>query len=718
MAIESGSKVSASDGRILTLGKLLKSGGAGSIFRINEAAELVAKIYHPQVDHSVYEHKVEAMLTLVPDLPDIDEGGVREVQMAWPRLLLRDHRRQFLGFAMPLLDFQTSVELECVMQERQARAEGLPTGLGAKVTLAANLAGVIAELHRQGHYVVDLKPVNLRFYRRSLHVTMLDCDGCSIRGKDQRFRAPQFTPEYLAPEFHGRGFSGEEQSSDEESQDRFALAVVVFQLLNFGIHPFTGRPASDSVPTDIPGRIARRCYAYGVRPNPKMAPNPASGHAAMPLQLRELFDRAFEGTGLVRPSASDWMTLLREYGQRSSGKLSKCQANAEHEHFTGQACAACARAALLSKAAAAQSSAKQAGRDGARRIVGLATLAQVAAAQTIQSQGPTPSTATASVLISASGMNINFRGFLLIIGGLVVVFLVFFVYSMLHEHGSNDMSQEYSARQDPTSSHTPTAWHDLGPTTSLVDVLAIANGDDKEAIVPQLGRLPHTDPIHVDPDPPGPKCQAALALWKEKTEWIQNDRSFAEDKTLQAYIHDGAEGMEAKFGFGPCRDLYRSSPAILRVMELCTLLRLRSPGANPGIMEDSCREHGVVQAGLDALQGSVVFDGARYPLRWEFLGQAFVVAGDFEGAYASFVITAFVDQRVMVKEERSFPVLHEPWLHDRADILMARAQVKVSKWFEDPVPEEMAARLSQPWPEDPPPEKPAPARKRAKRARQ
>src|SRR5215471_8578340 len=329
MLTDGGGRVFGGDGRTLTLDETLKSGGAGSIHRIVEIPDLVAKIYHPDVDHGIYERKVEAMIRLVPDLPDIAEGGVREVQITWPRFELRDPQRRFVGFAMPLLDFATSIELECVLQERQARAQGLPTGLGAKVTLAANLASLIAELHRQGHFVIDLKPVNLRFYRRSLHIAMLDCDGFSIKGDGERFPALQFTPEYLAPEFQLQGLSaGGDQASNEETQDRFALAVVIFQLLDFGIHPFTGRPATERVPTDIPGRIAHHCYAYGVRRNPEMAPNPASGHTAMPMDLRLLIDRAFGAVGMARPSADEWVSRLRAYGRRSTGLLVACRANA------------------------------------------------------------------------------------------------------------------------------------------------------------------------------------------------------------------------------------------------------------------------------------------------------------------------------------------------------------------------------------------------------
>ena len=273
---------------------------------------------------------------------------------------MRDDQGRFVGFLMPAVDVDATSELECILQERQARAAGLPAGLGAKITLAANLALVIAALHAQRHHVIDLKPVNLRFYPQSLYMAMLDCDGFSIQGRSGRFTADQITPDYLAPEFQGKALS----AVAEEQQDRFALAVVIFQLLNFGIHPFTGRPSSDQIPTDIPGRIAQRCYAYGLRANSNMAPSPVSGHRSMPSDLRLLFDRAFESSGPTRPSASEWVSVLKTYALRSSQRLAICRDDKEHQHFIGFACAACARAALIATtakdAAAARAAAAQA----------------------------------------------------------------------------------------------------------------------------------------------------------------------------------------------------------------------------------------------------------------------------------------------------------------------------------------------------------------------
>ena len=339
-----GSSLTSDDGVLFELGKRVQSGGAGSIYLLPKAPDKVAKIYHPGVELTRYEHKIRAMLQLRPDLPDVVEGNLRMPQMAWPQQILRDKQGRFRGFTMPLLHLEHTIELEYMLQERQARAAGLPVGLGARITLARNLSALIAKLHQKKHYVIDLKPVNVRFYRESLHLAMLDCDGFSIHDKEAYFPAPQYTPEYLAPEFHRQTL----KRHTESAQDRFALAVIIFQLLNFGIHPFSGRPASDDVPTDVPRRIAGRYYAYGQTPHPEMHPNPASGHEQFPLDLRIMFDQAFGKNGAHRPAASKWAKVLTPYALKSSKRLVVCQANPEHQYFAGKKCAACIRAQHLS----------------------------------------------------------------------------------------------------------------------------------------------------------------------------------------------------------------------------------------------------------------------------------------------------------------------------------------------------------------------------------
>lgn len=371
MPARSGQTVHDEQRRPLTLKRLLKSGGAGSVFTLKERPQQVAKLYHTDKDAPVYERKLRAMLELQPDLPAIKGKGGSQVQIAWPIDLLRDGRGRFIGFTMPILDVSATTDLEHVLQERQAREAGLPTGLGPKMTLAANLAATLAALHRRGHYVVDLKPLNVRFYRSSLFIAMLDCDGFSIQGKGERFPAGQVTTDYLAAEFQQRGV----KAGEEEAQDRFALAVMVFQLLNSGLHPYSGRPKGGSLPNDLPGRIAAHLYPYGrLRAHARMLPSPVSAHEAFPVALRDLFDRAFSRQPRERPSAQEWATQLKSYARRSEGQLVACSTDAAHQHFSGLPCAACARAALLAGSAkAAQVRARSTARNkprGKRRAQG------------------------------------------------------------------------------------------------------------------------------------------------------------------------------------------------------------------------------------------------------------------------------------------------------------------------------------------------------------
>jgi hypothetical protein len=661
-----GNKVFAHDGRILTLGRRLKSGGAGSIYPIIEAPDLVAKIYHWHVERSVYERKIEAMLDLVPDLPDLEDAGVREVQMAWPRLLLRNQQEVFLGFAMPLLDFRSSVELECVIQERQARAQGLPTGLGARVTLAANLAWLVAAFHQRGHFIVDLKPVNLRFYRRSLHVAMLDCDGCSVQGKGERFPAPQYTPEYLAPEFFGRGSC----QSDEESQDRFALAVVIFQLLNFGIHPFTGRPTSDQVPTDIPGRIADRCYAYGVRPSPRMMPNPASGHTSMPVDLRSMFDRAFESTGLARPRAAEWAHLLHEYGRRSTGKLVACSTDRKHEHFASMPCATCARAALLAQAAQL---ATMAPRPRPRPHAPPAGRAPV----------PTqpPKRSGAKVMI-----------------GIVAAIGSFGVVVALLSDGRSRRSESPPPATDRQPAKAMSQRSVLLAEKQLDLVLTAAGGESEQAVLDLVKDLPGKG---FDGDEES--CELALKTWRNTVAWTVETPSFAGEGYLDNYRQAVTGSLEIPSpSRGPCSELYYSQQYVIYSMERCHIAQ-HATSPPPWGSSNACAE--VLAAGVAVLRQGAIHAQSRICITWHYLAQAYVLADDATNAYRSFVVSLLLNPSAEPHEYQAVTtliLLSPPQMRMRAEILQAQAIAKVLRWHRRTPSPQIAAKASAKWPSEKP----------------
>jgi DNA-binding helix-hairpin-helix protein with protein kinase domain len=325
--------------RLLDIGK---SGGAGEVFAVEGRPDLVAKIYHPTIPKAQlahYEQKLRWMIAHPPELPAIPPAFAGIVQLAWP-VALAAGEAGFAGFVMEKIDFERTLEIDYLLTRRQAAGEGFEVDFGKLVTVCHNLASLIHCLHGRRIAVVDLKPINLKVYKSELYVSILDCDGFTLHAEGFVSEAPQVTPEYLAPEFHGRAVT------DPQAQDAFALATIVFRLLNFGIHPYTGVAARGvSYPPELAGRISERLYPYGRQPSAKVAPAPASVHACFPDELRELFDRSFAGPPGARARAYEWAELLRGYADRGSGRLVACERG--HLQFAGKPCPTCLRETIL-----------------------------------------------------------------------------------------------------------------------------------------------------------------------------------------------------------------------------------------------------------------------------------------------------------------------------------------------------------------------------------
>jgi hypothetical protein len=177
---------------------------------------------------------------------------------------------------------------------------------------------------------------------------MLDCDGYSIAGPNRRFPASHFSDEHRGPESATRG----PQELGEE-QDLFALAVITFQLLNDGIHPFDGHPAPGaSVPSGVQEKINAGLYPYGAGRGGPLLPHSLSLYPRLEDETQRLFDRAFAGMG-GRPSAAEWRDHLR--GLIEGNVLVRCAQNRDHAHFS-KGCGLCAKESAIRAARATAAS--------------------------------------------------------------------------------------------------------------------------------------------------------------------------------------------------------------------------------------------------------------------------------------------------------------------------------------------------------------------------
>ncbi len=319
-----------------------KSGGAGEIFAIEKKTNYVAKIYHSvttkeQLDK--YSKKIRWMVNNKPTLAETPADYNAIVQLAWPVAQVMQDTR-FAGFVMEKIDFSRTLELDYLLTRRQAEEEGVQVDFGKLMTVSYNLASIINSLHSKKIAVVDLKPMNLKVYKSELYVSILDCDGFCIYSDTFRSDAPQVTQEYLAPEFHGKAVN------DPESQDWFALATIIFRLLNYGIHPYVGISESRlKYPNELAARIKLGLYPYGIVAHKGIRTAPASVHESFPDNLRTLFDRAFGWAPGGRPSAYEWASTLGEYANRNSDQMILC-ANG-HIQFFGKSCPTCLREGII-----------------------------------------------------------------------------------------------------------------------------------------------------------------------------------------------------------------------------------------------------------------------------------------------------------------------------------------------------------------------------------
>ncbi len=317
----------------VTLQELINRGGAsGKIYSVENKPDKVAKIFHNLAKSHTNRQKLESMLLNKPNFPPVITDGVQYTQIAWPEAILEDEKGFCVGYLMPLINMDEAVSLDHLMQKAIRKKLKLSEKYAYRIFAAYNLAAMVTSLHKCGHYIVDLKPSNVSVYKENMLVAMVDCDGFSIKGEKSRYPAEFVSEEYIYPE-------GMDKSCEEmgEEQDKFALAVIIFKLLNNGIHPFSGVPRkNDAEMLTIQNRIEEYHYAYGLWPDKYQAPHPYSLHEYFDKETLELFERAFTKSG-NRPSAYEW----QEHLWKLMHNLKQCKNNHNHVYFTGKGCGLC-----------------------------------------------------------------------------------------------------------------------------------------------------------------------------------------------------------------------------------------------------------------------------------------------------------------------------------------------------------------------------------------
>ena len=330
-------------GKSYKLGKSIGQGGEATIYRVKSHPQLLAKIYTQPRQGT--EKKLIWMRDNPPDDPSRE---LNHASIAWPIDLFYDHAKTFAGYLMPHI--KNAVLMLHVFNPR-LRARTLPSFNELYLhRTARNLAAALGAIHARGYVIGDFNESNVMVTPSTL-VTMIDTDSFQVRapnriGQTITYHCPVGKPEYTPPELQGKSLARVRRFPEH---DRFALAILIFQILMDGNHPFRARWEGHGDPPPIEERINMGWFPLQKRISTPIAP-PVN---ALPLEsldpgIVKLMQRCFiEGhkRPKERPTPEEWENAISQ-AERS---LKPCgKGHYFNDHLS--TCPRCARIDVLTQA--------------------------------------------------------------------------------------------------------------------------------------------------------------------------------------------------------------------------------------------------------------------------------------------------------------------------------------------------------------------------------
>jgi DNA-binding helix-hairpin-helix protein with protein kinase domain len=276
-------------------GRELGKGGEGSVYELQSHRDLVLKKYNEALTPDKIR-KLEKMVAMRS--PSI------EAYAAWPVGLALDDTQTVCGFVMKKLTGY--VPLHHVFSPMDRKKMFPDKGYNFLVHVARNVATAFFKLHEAGLVVGDVNEGNILVSGSGISA-FIDCDSFQVRDDEKYFFCEVGVPRYTPPELLKK--STFENVIRTTNTDDFSLAVLIFQLLFLGRHPFAGKHKG-AADIDEEAAIRQRQFAYSLdNQKRKLSPPPDSlPITSLPADVVTLFHRAFEKD--ERPTPAEWVKSL------------------------------------------------------------------------------------------------------------------------------------------------------------------------------------------------------------------------------------------------------------------------------------------------------------------------------------------------------------------------------------------------------------------------
>jgi len=281
------------------LGQEIGKGGEGQVFDVQNSLFLVVKIYNERLSANKIEKLVAMVEMASPQL---------EAYAAWPIDIVENQQGEVIGFVMKKLS--SYVPLHSLFSPMDRKQLFPDKGYNFLVHVARNLCTAFYTIHSLGLIVGDVNEGNILVNNQGM-VAFIDCDSFQIKSNEQYYYCEVGVPRYTPPELLELGSF--DKVIRTTNTDLFSMAILVFQLLFLGRHPFAGKNTTDQ-DIDEETAIKYEWFAYSSHNNhgKLLPPNDSLPLKTTNEALQVLFHQSFENR-IHRPLASEWITALDGY---------------------------------------------------------------------------------------------------------------------------------------------------------------------------------------------------------------------------------------------------------------------------------------------------------------------------------------------------------------------------------------------------------------------
>ena len=309
-------------GRTYRLGKQIGKGGEAKVLEVTNYSGAVAKLYEKKLCNAHRERKLMAMLQ-TPLPPELD------TELVWPKDILYDNTGQLSGFVMRKVS--GGIPLNVLFSDESY-------DLLKRITVAKNLCVAINNIHNAGLVIGDLNTYNVLVLETGM-LKIVDTDSFHITDNQGRtFRCEVCVPEYISPQVSNVIPKGETLKTVPlptytQKSDEYSLAIIIFQLLLHGTHPFSVALAKN-IDSDIPqpaDLMKRYNFPYDKCPYGMKLPVYALPFNKMLSErLRFMFIKQFSKGESI--SAEVWYDALYSF-EKDITKT--CRVNSNHKYRKG-----------------------------------------------------------------------------------------------------------------------------------------------------------------------------------------------------------------------------------------------------------------------------------------------------------------------------------------------------------------------------------------------